>query len=133
MLQVSKTQYEVCIGDRNEKMDQLYEQLNILKQEISRLLKELDAFQLEKSTAHVKISNLEKEIRELKQEISKVQLEESEKYKAIKLRLTKEIDDKNVEINELKKVHQQKITNMEIHQLPGKEFYFTNHDFLYLI
>lgn len=98
--QVSKQEYKLTqdsLVGRTEQIIQLSKKLDMSKQEIVRLLKELETFQYEKAATDLKISNLEQDI--LKKDI--IRREESVETNSLRSMLLEESSDKKKCLKEL--------------------------------
>ncbi|XP_033224397.1 myosin-7 isoform X2 [Belonocnema kinseyi] len=98
--EVSKQEYKLTedsLVERTEQISQLSKKLDLSKQEIVRLLKELETFQYEKAATDTKISNLEQDL--LKKD--RIRREESDETNSLRSMLLEESSDKKKCLKEL--------------------------------
>ncbi|XP_015589844.1 227 kDa spindle- and centromere-associated protein isoform X3 [Cephus cinctus] len=102
--EISKTQYEkveLNLNERTEEFKKLQEGFEFAKEETVRLLKELDAFHLEKDTAKARISSLEQDLQKSLLEKEQIKGIESQKCSRLRAQLSEEVSDKKKQIKAL--------------------------------
>ncbi|XP_011634425.1 interaptin isoform X2 [Pogonomyrmex barbatus] len=99
-----KTQHivvEANLHERTQQYEELKKRLNHAKEEIERLLKEIDVFQSEKDTADARILVLEQNLQKSLLEAEQIKNVENQKTSELQTQLAKEVSDKNKQIKAL--------------------------------
>ncbi|XP_076673095.1 uncharacterized protein LOC143371619 isoform X3 [Andrena cerasifolii] len=92
---------ESILQDHREEYDKLIAKFDAATKETERLLKEVDAFNLQKYTAEARISSLEEDVQKLLLEKEQIKSIEGQKTLKLKAQLSEEVSDKKKQIKAL--------------------------------
>lgn len=87
--------------EHREEYDKLIAKFDAATKETERLLKEVDAFNLQKYTAEARISSLEEDLQKLLLEKEQIKSIEGQKTLKLKAQLSEEVSDKKKQIKAL--------------------------------
>ncbi|XP_012534673.1 cytadherence high molecular weight protein 2 isoform X2 [Monomorium pharaonis] len=99
-----KTRYaiiEANLHERRQEYNELTKYLYCAKEEIERLLKEIDVFQSEKDTTNTRISILEQNLQKSLLETERIKNEENQQISKLRTQLSEEVSDKKKQIKAL--------------------------------
>ncbi|KAG7213549.1 hypothetical protein KM043_002806 [Ampulex compressa] len=92
---------EDSLNRQREQYDELLGKFDVATKETERLLKELDAFHLEKHTAEARISSLEQDLQKSVLEKEQIRNAETQKNSKLRAQLSQEVSDKKKQIKAL--------------------------------